>query len=88
MKKSLVLSALVLSGTTAIAQGSADTATTVKTGPLTNPDEIVCIREQPIGTRLGARRVCRTRAEWVEHRRQFRQSIERAQQQAQTSTPQ
>jgi hypothetical protein len=85
MKKSLVLSALILSGTAAVAQGSADTATTVKTGPHNNPDEIVCIREEAIGSRLGARRVCRTRAEWAEHRRQYQQSIERAQQQMQTS---
>jgi hypothetical protein len=85
MKKFIVLSALIVSGAAAVAQAPADTATTVKTGPLNNPDEVVCIREQPIGSRLGARRVCRTRAEWAEHQRQYRQSVERAQQQMQTS---
>ena len=80
MKKSIVLSALLVSSVTAIAQAPSDTT---KVGPLNKPDEILCVRELSTGSRLGAQRVCRTRAEWAEHRRQFRQSIERAQQQTQ-----
>jgi hypothetical protein len=85
MKNPFILSGLVVSSAAAFAQAPGDTATTTKVGPLNNPDEIVCIREQPIGSRLGARRVCRTRAEWAEHQRQYRQAIDRAQQQMQTS---
>jgi len=82
MNKSIIVSALIVSSAAAIAQAPSEST---KVGPLNKPDEIVCVRELSTGSRLGAQRVCRTRAEWVEHRRQFRQSIERAQQQAQTS---
>ena len=83
MNKSIVLSALMVSSAAAIAQAPADTT---KLGPRNDADEIICVRELSTGSRLGAQRVCRTRAEWAEHRRQFRQSIERAQQQTQSDS--
>ena len=71
-----------------IAQGLAFTAVPpAETGarPLDNdPNQVVCVREDRIGSRVAARRVCRTRAEWEEHRRQASQSVERAQQQGQS----
>ena len=48
------------------------------------PSQVVCITEFQPGSRIVRRRVCRTRAEWAEHRSEFRQEIERAQQQFQT----
>ena len=53
--------------------------------PSNNPSEMVCVREEVLGSRVATRRVCRTRAEWEEHRRQTRLSVERAQNQSQTS---
>lgn len=53
-------------------------------GPNTDPRQIVCVTESKTGSRLDRRRVCRTRAEWAEHRTQFRNSVERAQNQTQT----
>jgi len=49
--------------------------------------QVVCITELQPGSRIVRRRICRTRAEWAEHRSEFRQEIERAQQQFQTDYP-
>jgi hypothetical protein len=48
-------------------------------GPSNDPNEVVCVNETEIGSRVGRHRVCRTRAEWDEARRQARNSVERAQ---------
>ena len=69
----------------AAAQAPSASADGTRLGPQTDPDQVVCITERPIGSRLGARRVCRTRAQWAEHNRIYRQEIERAQQQTQSS---
>ena len=44
-----------------------------------DPNEVVCERQEEIGSRLSSVRVCKTRAEWAEERRLTRQDIERAQ---------
>lgn len=46
-----------------------------------NPDEVTCERVQEIGTRLGAKRVCMTRAQWTERRKRDRDEIDRVQMQ-------
>jgi hypothetical protein len=77
MTKPFVLTALLLtSGAAAFAQAPSETT---KAGTMTDPNEVVCIREPVIGSRVNTTRVCRTRSEWAEIRRQYRQNIERAQ---------
>ena len=44
-----------------------------------DPNEVVCVRERELGSRLAIRRVCRTRAEWDEYNRQLRQVVEKVQ---------
>lgn len=44
-------------------------------------DRRVCEREEQIGSRLGARKVCKTVREWQEQRRVQREEVERVQQQ-------
>ena len=85
MNKAVILSALLVSSAAALAQAPADPPATTRIGPNQDPHEIVCVNESEIGSRLSRRRVCRTRAEWAEHRAQYRQNIERAQNQSQTS---
>ena len=88
MKMAVILSALLVSGAAAVAQTpeeAPDAPASTKRGPGGDPSEVVCVRESQIGSRLNQRRVCRTRAEWAEHRSQYKQSVERAQQQMQTS---
>jgi hypothetical protein len=55
-------------------------ATTQYASAAGNPNEIICEKVEQIGTRLGAKRTCMTRAEWKEQRRQNREVVEKAQQ--------
>jgi hypothetical protein len=48
-------------------------------GPNNDPNQIVCVKEGEIGSRLTMRRVCRTRAEWTELKTQTRRVIEKVQ---------
>ena len=44
-----------------------------------NLNEVVCQKQQVLGSRLQARRVCKTRAEWADSRHQDRQDLEQKQ---------
>ena len=78
----LLTAALTILAVPTSAQAPGDVATT---GPNNDPTQIVCISQAQVGSRLARQRVCRTRAEWEEHRRMYRNSVDRAQQQMQTS---
>ena len=47
--------------------------------PVYNPNEIVCQKQEVTGSRLVAKKVCMTRAEWADRQLQDRQELERAQ---------
>lgn len=42
-------------------------------------NEVICEKQEVIGSRLAKKRVCRTRAEWADAQRQDRQEIDRQQ---------
>jgi invasion protein IalB len=44
-----------------------------------DPNEMVCEKQEVLGTRLATKRVCKTRAEWAEQRRLQRSDLERTQ---------
>lgn len=44
-----------------------------------DPNEVVCRKEEVLGSRLATRKVCKTRAEWADETRENRGNIERAQ---------
>jgi hypothetical protein len=44
-----------------------------------DPNEIICEKQEVVGSRLATRRVCRTRAEWADLRLQDRQEVEKVQ---------
>jgi invasion protein IalB len=46
-----------------------------------DPNELVCERQQALGSRLASHRICRTRAEWAEQRRIDRMDVEHVQMQ-------
>ena len=50
-----------------------------QSGKQRDPNEIVCEKTEIIGSRLNSKRVCKTRAEWVEQRRLDRMEINKAQ---------
>ena len=47
--------------------------------PAKNPNEVICEKQEEIGTRLATQRVCKTRAEWAEERRTNRMDVEKVQ---------
>lgn len=51
-----------------------------KDGKSVDPNRIICERQETTGSRLGARKVCLTAAQWQEKRREHREQLERAQQ--------
>jgi len=53
-----------------------------------DPNEIVCERQEEIGSRLGGERVCKTRAQWAEDRRVSREDVDKAQMQRDLNHPQ
>ena len=53
-----------------------------------DPNEIVCERQEEIGSRLGGQRVCKTRAQWAEERRVSREGGDKAQVQRDLHHPQ
>ena len=68
----------------AAAQAPTLPAETTRRGPSADPNEVVCINEAEIGSRLTRRRVCRTRAQWEETHMHTRTVLERVQLQKQT----
>lgn len=44
-----------------------------------DPNERICETIIPIGSRLGTKKFCGTRAEWADRKRQDREALERAQ---------
>ena len=44
-----------------------------------DPNEVICEKQEVIGSRLQSRRICRTRAQWADVRLQDRQEVEKAQ---------
>lgn len=62
------------------AQGSATPAVAQDQAKVPDPmSEIVCQKQEVVGSRLATRRVCMTRLQWREQRTSDRQDTERAQ---------
>lgn len=74
------LAAAMLAATAAptLAQSTANSAP-ANAKPVENPNEIVCEKQETTGSRIGARRVCMSRAEWADRKLQDRQELERVQ---------
>ncbi len=56
---------------------SATPSSTVAKSP--DPNEVICERQEVLGSRLQTKRICMTRSEWADVKSQDRQAIERAQ---------
>ena len=44
-----------------------------------DPNEVVCEKQEVLGSRVATKKVCMTRAEWAERKRVERQEIDKAQ---------
>jgi Tfp pilus assembly protein PilF len=84
MLKSVALVLMIALGAPATAQITFQEATASPASgqaKATNPnDKIICERQDEIGSRLGAKKVCKTAAQWTEERRSERNDLEKIQQ--------
>lgn len=71
----IALVALAMAGATVMESGK-QVAPNHNVG---DPNERICETITPIGTRLGTKKFCGTRAEWADRKRQDREALERAQ---------
>ena len=83
MRKFIILAAMAGCAAAAWSQAPAEPQTE-RRGTPNDPNEVVCINEAQLGSRLTKRRVCRTRAAWEQHNREMRFAVETAQTQKQT----
>jgi hypothetical protein len=74
--KSLAIAALAHAAMIAAAAPAAPPATPGSKG---DPNEVICERQKVLGSRLAARRVCMTRAEWAEQRNSDRDLVQNSQ---------
>ncbi|RST29903.1 hypothetical protein HMF7854_02990 [Sphingomonas ginkgonis] len=58
----------------------AQTVDAPKPKPQRDPNRMICERIEELGSRLAARKVCMTAAQWAEQRRQDRDVVDRLQQ--------
>jgi len=68
----VVFAALIGSATPVLADGA-------KPRAKADPDKVICEDQPILGSRLGGKRICLTRAQWDDKYRQERQMIERSQ---------
>jgi hypothetical protein len=73
--------ALLLSvSTPAIAQAATDAAVTPEAkAEADRMNEVVCEKQEVVGSRLSVKRVCKTRAQWADQKLQDRMDVERVQ---------
>lgn len=77
---SVAMALLAATAAPAIAQttnAAPQQAAPTRTGP--DPNEVICEKQEVIGSRLGSKRICHTRAEWADLKLQDRQELEKAQ---------
>jgi hypothetical protein len=71
------IAAVICSPAVADTPPSANAPAARKSG--TDPNEVICQRQEVVGSRLQKRRVCMTRAQWADLRLQDRQALDKAQ---------
>jgi len=76
MFKSLVIAATALAVTVPASAQTATAGQPAEAQKAKDPNRIICEREDEIGTRLGARKICRTAAEWDAMRKANRDQLE------------
>jgi len=70
---------LAMIAATCLSRASASQAEDNKAKKAPDPNEKVCETIKPVGSRLATKRVCATRAEWADKRKQDREETEKAQ---------
>lgn len=72
-----IAAALCLSTTPSLAQAPAPAAPAQAQN--LDPNEVICEKQKVTGSRLSVKRVCKTRAQWMDQQLQERQEVEKVQ---------
>jgi hypothetical protein len=73
-----------------LAQGPTNSTTVPSTASKAEVDymnQVVCQKQEVTGSRLTAKKICKTRSQWADQQLQDRQEIERVQTQRSVKTP-
>ena len=81
MRKIVITTALLISPAMAFAQAAQQTQQQQQpqAQAAEDPNQIVCEKQEVIGSRIATKRVCMTRGQWAEQRRNDRMEIEKVQ---------
>lgn len=71
--------ALFISPATAFAQASQQPQQQQPAAKTQDPDQIICEKQEVVGSRIATQRICMTRSQWADQRRSERMDLERAQ---------
>ena len=63
----------------AASPATAQQATQVASPQAPDPNQVVCEKQEVLGSRIATQRICKTRAQWAEDRRLDRMEIDRVQ---------
>lgn len=83
----VVAMGMLLSSTPVLAQVTTIETSNPASKGFGDPNRVICQTEQTTGTRLGARKVCKTRLEWEQMRAEHRDTLERVQRQGTSTGP-
>jgi len=78
----MVLAALSWAGCASIAAAEPDQQSSPDARPKLDPNQRICEDVTQVGSRLSTKRICATRAQWAEMRKQDRESVDNAQRSA------
>jgi invasion protein IalB len=77
-----------LAGAPAFAQDQQQQQQQQQAKKVADPNEVVCEKQQEIGSRIASSQVCMTRSQWAEQRRLTRQDVDKGQTQRNIQQPQ
>lgn len=77
---SFAFAAILAAATPAVAQTQAQPQPQPAAAKVSDANQVICEKQEEIGTRLAARKVCHTRSEWAQIRGDDRSLLEHTQQ--------
>ena len=81
MRKLLVCSAIIAVSVSVPAVADPQAAPAIQSSQTGPADQVICERQEDTGSRLSSHKICHTRSQWAEIRRDDRSDVERAQSQ-------
>lgn len=78
----MILSALCWAGNASSAVAQSTGTPTQNTRPQLDPNQRICEDVTQVGSRIATKRICATRAEWAEKRKQDKETVDDAQRSA------